>query len=512
MTGDFIRRAVLEMADAVAGSRIQKIRLLDSCTLIFDVYGRNGLLVLAVSMKKGETGFHLLFEKIHSAYLYSSPAVHQLHSLVHGFRLERPRCVEQCVVIGLRSSMDRHLVFDFRAFDVLVLNDAGEIVFRLLKNRPKTDASYFRSIVERIPGSGAKDSALKEIEPRKQPAGGGAQGKEAALSGERALNRELSAQFFKSRSEALVRGVLKVVKAERKKAARLLDKLLFEEEELKNSEKIRKCGELLKYNLSGIPRGASSVRLKDFKGNDIEIALDPARSPTENMHRYFERYKKLGRKKEIFGKKLAYENERLRALDRLLKTVSEKKEISLGTSPRDVLDLPDYFYFKESFRRRVERALVHRPDGRSLKKEQAGKGILRFTSGTGKIILVGRNARENEELAVRKARGNDLWFHVEAGTGSAVVLRYDRKGEFQERDILDAATLALYFSKARSQGAGTVVYTHCKYVKKPRGTKQGYVIYHHNKTRYIVLEEKTLARLVDSKIPIMVSGAKRTER
>ncbi len=512
MKSNTIQQAVLEMADTVAGSRIQKIRLLDFCTPIFDLYGQNGLFLLAVSLKKGDSGFHLLFEKIKSAYLYGSPASQQFYTLVRGFRIEQLQYIEQCVAMRIHSSSVRYLIFDFKAYNALVLNEKGEIVFRFLKSKPEADFSHIRSIAEHVKANGEKDSGWGEIVPEKQSDIHIKKRKDTVSSGELSLNRELSALFFKKHSEAFVHGALKVIKSEQKKAVRLLEKLQLEAEELENSEAIRICGELLKYNLSKVQRGASSVSLKDFKGNDVEIRLDPARSPAENMHRYFERYKKLGRKKEIFEKKYEYETKRLRALNSLLRHVSDKKTISLGTPPSAVLDLLQGEYFKESFRKRVANVLVQRPDRRPLKKEEAKAEFLRFTSGTGKVILVGKNARENEELAIRKARGNDLWFHVEDGTGSAVVLRYDRKGEFQETDIADAAALALYFSKLRGQGAGNVVYTHCKYVKKPRGTKPGYVIYHHNKTRYTMVEDEVLARLIDSKIPIMMSGLKRAER
>jgi len=512
MKNSTIQQAILEMADAVKGSRIQRIRLLDFRTVIFDLYGRGNRFSLAVTLKKQNSGFHLLFEKIHNAYLYESPASTKLHALLRGFRIEQLKFIEQCVAVRMRSSSIRYLVFDFNASNVLVISEEGEIVFRFFKKGMITGAPNILSIEERIPGNGEKDSWLDKIVPEKQPDSRIKEAKDSSQSGELPLNRKLSTQFFKRRSEVLVRGALKIMKSEQKKVSRLLEKLQLEAKELENSEAIRSYGELLKYNLSKIQRGVSSVKLKDFKGNDVEIRLDPARNPAENMHLYFERYKKLGRKKEIFEKKYAYETKRLIALERLLQKVTDKKAISLKTPPSEVLDLLQGEYFKESFQRRVKNAIVQRPVIRQLKKDGKKDEFLHFTSRTGKVILTGRNSRENDELVIRKARGNDLWFHIEDGTGSAVVLRYDRKGEFQETDIADAAALALYFSKLRGQKAGNVVYTHCKYVKKPKGTKQGYVIYHHNKTRYTVLDEKILTRLIDSKIPIMTSGSKRAER
>lgn len=510
MKNDAIRHAVREMADAVTGTRIQKIRLLDSHTLIIDLYGRNGLFVLAVSLNRRDRGFHLLFEKIHGAYLYRSPASQQLYALVRGFRVQQMQHAEQYVLMKIRSSAVCYLFFDFKAFDIFVLDEGGGIVFRFFKYGIEADTSVFRLIAGPVKGN--EDSEAGGTGPGIYSESGSPESEKTPQLGELPLNRDLSKEFFTKRSLSLVRGTLKVIKGESKKVVRLLEKLHLEEQEIENSEAIRHRGELLKYNLSKVRKGATSVTLGDFDGNDVEIVLDPACSPVENMNRYFKRYKKLGRKREVFEKKCAYETGRHAALDRLLRHVSDKKNISLKTPPSALLDLLQGEYFRESFRRRVGKALVQRPAGRPMKREEKKEGFLRLTSRTGKIILVGRNARENEELAIRKARGNDLWFHVEDGTGSAVVLRYDRKGEFQESDIDDASALALYFSKARGQGAGSVVYTFCKHLNKPKGSKPGYVIYHKNKSRYTVLEEKVLAQLIDSKIPIGKVGLKLNKR
>ena len=120
---------------------------------------------------------------------------------------------------------------------------------------------------------------------------------------------------------------------------------------------------------------------------------------------------------------------------------------------------------------------------------------MEFSSSTGKKIFVGRNASENEELSIRVARGNDLWFHVESGAGSHVILRYEKSGSFQPEDLDDAAALALYFSKLRSERKGEVVYTFCKHLKKPKNSKPGTVIYFNNKTRFITLDDNVPARL-----------------
>ena len=131
-------------------------------------------------------------------------------------------------------------------------------------------------------------------------------------------------------------------------------------------------------------------------------------------------------------------------------------------------------------------------DRQVFKKER----FLQFSSRSGKRILVGRNALENEELSLRMARGKDLWFHAEAVSGSHVVLFYEKEGDFLEEDIIDAGSLALYFSKLRKEKRGNVHYTPCKYIRKPKGSKPGKIIYHNEKTKWVVLESEILSKLI----------------
>ena len=147
------------------------------------------------------------------------------------------------------------------------------------------------------------------------------------------------------------------------------------------------------------------------------------------------------------------------------------------------------------FKRKVENFhLASRGKKSGIKEEK--RPFLEFISRSGKKILVGRNAGENEELSTKIARGNDMWFHVESGSGSHVILRYEKRGSFDTEDIMDAAVLALYFSKLRKEEKGDVVYTYCKYVKKPKNSKAGAVTYHNNKTRFISLDREVLNRLL----------------
>ncbi len=118
---------------------------------------------------------------------------------------------------------------------------------------------------------------------------------------------------------------------------------------------------------------------------------------------------------------------------------------------------------------------------------------LRFHS-QGYHILVGRNARENDQLLRRNARGNDIWLHIKGHAGGYIFIK-SRRGKSAPLDtLLDAANLALFYSKARKHGEGEVCYTPVKYLRRPKKGKLGVIQPIREKHLSITLDER---RLVD---------------
>jgi predicted ribosome quality control (RQC) complex YloA/Tae2 family protein len=123
----------------------------------------------------------------------------------------------------------------------------------------------------------------------------------------------------------------------------------------------------------------------------------------------------------------------------------------------------------------------------------------RFVSAEGYTILVGRDNQQNDRLTMRTANGNDLWLHVGGGrAGSHVVVRLPKQKTASLETLLDAATLAVHFSKARGEPRIDVVYTQRKHVRKPKGLPAGAVVPSQTKTVTVRLEEARLQRLLDS--------------
>jgi predicted ribosome quality control (RQC) complex YloA/Tae2 family protein len=101
----------------------------------------------------------------------------------------------------------------------------------------------------------------------------------------------------------------------------------------------------------------------------------------------------------------------------------------------------------------------------------------RFVSPDGFVILVGRNAGDNDILSLKLGAPEDFWFHVAAGSGSHVVVRNPERLARLPRDTLRlAASLAAGYSKGAKGGRVAVHVATCADVSKPRGLAPGKVL------------------------------------
>ena len=116
------------------------------------------------------------------------------------------------------------------------------------------------------------------------------------------------------------------------------------------------------------------------------------------------------------------------------------------------------------------------------------KGILNYTTGSGHTLLVGTNQTSNETLTKKFTLPHDYWFHAQGASGSHVVLKLKSKKEIPSLDLLlQASTLALFYSSLKKSERGHVDYCQKKYLKKPKGTSPGKFLMSQKKTLFIDL-------------------------
>ncbi|HEY8684396.1 MAG TPA: NFACT RNA binding domain-containing protein, partial [Chloroflexota bacterium] len=110
----------------------------------------------------------------------------------------------------------------------------------------------------------------------------------------------------------------------------------------------------------------------------------------------------------------------------------------------------------------------------SISKREKRRGPLQYHLD-GHSLLVGRNARENEEVTFRLARRDDLWLHARERTGAHVVL-HPADAPSQET-LAAAAAVAAYFSEGRQDTAVDVDVARVRDVRKIPGGPHGRVTY-----------------------------------
>ena len=119
---------------------------------------------------------------------------------------------------------------------------------------------------------------------------------------------------------------------------------------------------------------------------------------------------------------------------------------------------------------------------------------LHYISSDGYDIYVGKNNTQNDALTFHFADPDDVWFHANDMPGSHVILRAGGKPmeEIPDRTFEEAASLAAWYSAGREQGKVEIDYLLRRNVKKPGGSKPGFVVYY---TNYSILAKADIAEL-----------------
>lgn len=137
------------------------------------------------------------------------------------------------------------------------------------------------------------------------------------------------------------------------------------------------------------------------------------------------------------------------------------------------------------------------PTSKNGRKEKIKSTPFHYRSSDGfDIVYVGKNNIQNDELTFKIANGGDWWFHAKKIPGSHVVLLTGGK-EVPDRAFEEAAALAAFYSKGKMQEKVEIYYLKRKDVKKPNGSKPGFVVYYTNYSMAISPDISSLKLISD---------------
>ena len=265
---------------------------------------------------------------------------------------------------------------------------------------------------------------------------------------------------------------------------RVRRKLAAQEKELTaclDRDHLRICGELITANLYRMERGQSRLTAQNYYDEncaDVDIPLDVRLSPQENAARYFKQYAKAKTAEKYLTAQLQRGGEELQYLESVL------QELAQAESEQDFNDI----------RTELTDGGYLRGRGKKQPGFQRASKPREFRSSAGLRILVGRNNRQNDRLTTKDADKRDIWLHTQKIHGSHVIL-CTGGAEPDEQSLMEAASLAAYFSQAQGSTKVPVDYTPVKFVKKPAGAKPGMVVYTTYQTMLADPDEELVKRL-----------------
>ena len=220
------------------------------------------------------------------------------------------------------------------------------------------------------------------------------------------------------------------------------------------------------------------IEVDDYTtGGKRVIALDPKLTPSENIEACYARYQKA----KGTWQDSVQEYEKIKAQKAGLET--HYRELLLPCDDERVMI------------RRLQKEL--REETADKKPESASPGL---TFHSGKFtILVGRNAKENDALLRHWVKSYDWWMHTRDWPGGYVFIKAFKDKSVPLEVMLDAANLAVTYSKGKNQGAADLYYTQVKYLRRAKDGPLGLVLPTQEKNFFVKVDQDRLARVMQTK-------------
>lgn len=274
----------------------------------------------------------------------------------------------------------------------------------------------------------------------------------------------------------------KLVKNELNRAENKLTKLDDEIAAAENADLYKVRGDnIMTYQYQFKDHADKEITVADIyseSGETITIPLDQRFSIVQNMQACYKKYDKLKRGRQLLRQ------QRQECLDSITYLESIETSLAASASLGEIAEIHNELVETGYLREKLKRKNNDKPSH-----------PFRLQTKDELVILIGKNNYQNDKLTFKTASFNDTWFHAKDIPGSHVILR-NGGNELTDDDIMLAANLAAHFSKAQGSSKIPVDYTEVRYVKKPSGSKPGFVIFTNQKTLYVTPDEAELNQLL----------------
>lgn len=278
--------------------------------------------------------------------------------------------------------------------------------------------------------------------------------------------------------------LLKILSNAEGRISRKLDIQRSELAECAKGEEYKRMGDMITANIYLLKRGMRSVELTDYSkqldDGSFEVCtveLDERLSPAANAQRMYKRYNKSKSARINLTKQI----ELGEAEERYISSVFDS--LSRAETPTDLAEIREELY-RSGYASKMK----------TYAKSKAPKSaIMEYRTGGGYRVLCGKNNIQNEHITFKLAEKSDYWFHAKNVPGSHVVMICNGE-EPDAKDFTEAAEIAALNSKAEGENIA-VDYAYAKSIKKPAGSKPGFVIYHTNWTAYVTPNREKIEKM-----------------
>lgn len=246
-------------------------------------------------------------------------------------------------------------------------------------------------------------------------------------------------------------------------------------QDTEKKDKFKIYGELITAYGYSLEEGADELEAVNYYNDEkIIIPLDPSLSPIDNAKRYFEKYGKLKRTNEALSEIIQQTAEEIAHLE------SISTALDMAQNEGDIAEIREELVQSGYVRKKSEKA-----------KKRVESTPLHYISSEGHHMYVGKNNFQNEYVTFSLASSGDWWFHSKGIPGSHVIVKSEGQ-DLSDAVFEEAARLAAYYSKGRNSEKVEIDYTVKKNIRKPAGSKPGFVIYH---TNYSMLAEPDISSI-----------------
>lgn len=259
------------------------------------------------------------------------------------------------------------------------------------------------------------------------------------------------------------------------------------------ADKIASQAQWLVGEAARMPRGATKMVVTDWSSGEavpMVIPLDPSKSAREQVEAMFKRAKRLR-----LGARIA--NDRMADAERQLADVAAAIEAVRSATTLVAIEEAARAAKKSAPRDVSLTSGAAAAPSTKKKKESARTPYRTFVARSGRKLLVGKGAADNDALTLKVGRPHDLWVHAKDRTGAHVIVPIDRGKTVASEDLVDAAHLAAHFSDAREEKVVDVQYTDRRFLRKPKGSAPGFVVVDREKVIVLRVEPEILRALLD---------------